>query len=71
MAQTGQSVSRPRMGTNKCLMSAGEGSVKEYSQPWTLQSGRCSQAGTEGTTVEQDVRSVLICVTLEVATLFV
>lgn len=36
------------MGSNKCLMSAGEGSVKEYSQPWALRSGRCSQPGSEG-----------------------
>lgn len=46
--QTGWSVSRAGMGTNKCLMSAGEGSVKEYSLPWALRSGRCSEPGSEG-----------------------
>lgn len=35
------------MGSNNCLMSAGEGSVKEYSQPWALRSRRCSQPGCE------------------------
>lgn len=35
------------MGSNKCLMSVGEGSVKEYSQPRALRSGRCGQPGSE------------------------
>lgn len=36
------------MGSNKCLMSAGERSVKEYSQPRKHWSDRCSRPGSDG-----------------------
>lgn len=46
-SQTGRSVSTARMGSNKCWMFAGEGSVKEPSWPRALWLGRCSQPGAQ------------------------